>query len=303
MFGGNGGVSLADIGALLGNRNGNGGFGDNGGIWALIILFALFGRNGWGNGNGNDNGGGSNGGGVGNVTYIPYPMNMGSGSYSPWVNGALTRGELCQDMNFQEVQNGVRSIENNMGTGFSNVTAAITNGFSNMNSTICNQQYDTARMFNSLENVVQNASNQANITALTNQNALQAQLFGCCCDVKQLLAQAEYNRATDTCSITRAIQDAANAIVQNDNNNYRQLHDEQVALQMQGYKDRIAEQAQTINFLNLAQSQANQNNYLVQTLRPTPVPAYNVPNPYAAQPPFGAPQSCCCGTQVVGTMN
>lgn len=54
MFNGMGGVSLADIAAVSGNRN-NDGFGD-GGWWAWIILFALFGGwggNGWGN-NGNN---------------------------------------------------------------------------------------------------------------------------------------------------------------------------------------------------------------------------------------------------------
>lgn len=52
----NSGVSLADIAAVSGNRN-NDGFGDGGGWWAWIILFALFG--GWGNGGmfGNNNGG------------------------------------------------------------------------------------------------------------------------------------------------------------------------------------------------------------------------------------------------------
>ena len=44
--------------------------------------------------------------------------------------------------------------------------------------------------------------------------------------------------------------------------------------------------------LNLAQSQANQNNYLIGQLRPTPVPAYTVANPYAG---FG--YGCCGQTQ------
>lgn len=48
----NSGVSLADIAAVTGRRD-NDGFGDGGGWWAWIILFALFGGgwggNGWGN--------------------------------------------------------------------------------------------------------------------------------------------------------------------------------------------------------------------------------------------------------------
>lgn len=54
MFNSNG-VSLADIAAVSGNRN-NDGFGDGGGWWAWIILWAMFGWGGngmWGNGGNN----------------------------------------------------------------------------------------------------------------------------------------------------------------------------------------------------------------------------------------------------------
>lgn len=56
MFAGNG-LSLADIAAVTDNNRSDGGFGDGGGWWAWIILFALFG---WG-GNGFGFGGGGNG--------------------------------------------------------------------------------------------------------------------------------------------------------------------------------------------------------------------------------------------------
>ena len=44
--------------------------------------------------------------------------------------------------------------------------------------------------------------------------------------------------------------------------------------------------------LRLAASQQAQNNYLVNQLRPCPVPAYQVPNPYAG---CGCYSSCGCG--------
>ena len=97
--------------------------------------------------------------------------------------------------------------------------------------------------------------------------------------------------ATDTCAITTAINQAAQQIMQNDNANYRQLHDEQVAIQMQAKDAKIQEQAALINSLNLAQSQANQNQYLINTLRPCPVPSYQVQNPWATSQYGG-----CCGS-------
>lgn len=52
----NGGLSAADVAAVMGN-NGNGfGFGGDG-AWWFILLILLFANNGWGNGYGNNNGG------------------------------------------------------------------------------------------------------------------------------------------------------------------------------------------------------------------------------------------------------
>ncbi len=207
MFGGtNAGPSLADIGALLGNRNG----GDfaNGGWWPIILLVALFG--GWGNGGFFGNRGGNGGGGC---------NSSDSGSSA---SGALTRSDLCMDMNFQELKNSARNTEDTLNVGLAN-----------LNNAFCQQSYEAQSLLNSLGVTALQTANSQNITALQNQNALQAIITQCCCDLKSLFAQAEYNRATDTCAITQAVRDAAREIVQNDNANYRQLHDEQIALQMQ----------------------------------------------------------------------
>ena len=233
MFGGASMPSLADIAAVTGNRNGSG-LGDGNGWWVLIILFALFG--GWGRGGyGNDGGSGSSG-------------------------GALTRSDLCQDMNFQELQNGVRAVSD-----------AVNLGFANLNSAFCQQSYETQSLVNNL-----------NVTYLQGINTLQSLINQCCCDLRQLFAQAEYNRATDTCNITRAIQDAARDIIQNDNCNYRQLHDEQIALQMQQKDAQIdalqgaLNKCDTQNIVNAAVAS------VVNQVRPTANPAWIVPNPYAS---------------------
>ena len=57
LLSGNGGLSAADIAAVMGNNNGNYGFGGDGAWWLVIImLFVLTG--GWGN-NGNCGNGGN----------------------------------------------------------------------------------------------------------------------------------------------------------------------------------------------------------------------------------------------------
>ena len=50
-----------------------------------------------------------------------------------------------------------------------------------------------------------------------------------------------------------------------------------------------------VQALNLAQSQANQNQYLVDQLRPCPQPAYITCNPWGANGYGGYGYGGCCG--------
>ena len=261
MFGSNfaSSPSLADIAAVTDNNRGNNnGFGDNNGWWILIILFALFGwgRGGYGNGYGN---------GEPNIVYVPTGgMNGGIGA------------EVQRGFDNQSVINKLNGLENG----------------------ICSMGYDQLAQMNGLNtNImqtgygIQNGITQMGIAQMQDTNAISRQLADCCCENRQGQADIKYAMATDTCAITNAINQAAQQIMQNDNANYRQLHDEQVAIQMQAKDAKIQEQASLINSLNLAQSQANQNQYLVNTLRPCPVPAYQVQNPWATSQYGG-----CCGS-------
>lgn len=230
------GPSLADIAAVTGNNRNNGmdgGWGEW--IWAFLI-FALFGWGGFGNGS------------------------WGGGNNS--IQPALTRGELCQDMNFQDVKTGVAAAN-----------SAIENGFARLNSTICQQQYDTAQMFNA-----------QTIANMQGQNALQAQLQDCCCENRAAIAQVRYDMATDTCAITTAINNAARDIADNCNANYRGIMDYLCQEKIADLQSQNAE-------LRLTASQIAQNQYLVNALRPAPVPAFTVPNPFA----FYGNNGCGCG--------
>lgn len=231
--------SLSDIAAVTdgGNRD-NGGW-DNGSWWWIILLFLVcgWGGNGWGN-----NGGGFNGAGA---------------------QGALTRGDLCMDMNFQDVQQGVR-----------NVNDAVTLGFANLNSTICNQQYDTARMINGLENSMNQGFNAMNISNLQGFNGLQSQIASCCCDVRQQIAETNYNMAQNTCAITNQINNSTRDIVEATNAGTRAILDQMC-------QDKIDTLQNQLNKAELLASQTAQNQYLISQLRPAPEPAYIVANPYS----------------------
>ena len=108
-------------------------------------------------------------------------------------------------------------------------------------------------------------------------------------------APSQEPMATNTNAVTTAIANVARDITENQNANYRQLHDELVAYRMEDKDNTIAELRSQVNALNLSASQSNQNAYLVAQLKtPAPVPAYTVPNPNAY---YGCQQNCyqSCG--------
>lgn len=246
MIGGNSGAFGLDLGALLGNAlsrtggNNGDGFGNgNGAWWVLIILFALWSRNG--------NGLFGNGDGGTNTQTIP-----------------ATAGDLQRGFDNQTVVNKLNGLENG----------------------VCSLGYDQLSQMNNLSNTVTQTgwgiqqSLQNLMVALMQQGFNQsAQTKDCCCGIENLLQQANYNRQADTCTITNAINQMTQSIIANDNANYRQLHDENVQIQMQNKDAQIAALTQQLNRCyddNTANSVVAR---LSSVINPSPIPAYQVPNP------------------------
>lgn len=291
MFNSNG-YSLADIAAATGGSNRNGGSGWGGdGAWWIIILF-LFVFCGWGDGNGMFGGGRS-----------------GGGANSPAFQGALTRADLCSEFSFNDLQNGVRGVSDSINTGFSNLNSAICHqqydtatmingvqsamaaGFAGVDNSVCTLGYQNAALINGLGQTVQNGLNSANVVALQNQNALQTQIADCCCENKAALADIKYTMATDTCALQNTIQNTTRDLLDNQNANTRAILDYLC-------QDKIASLTAENQTLKFAASQQAQNAYLVSELAPKlPVPAYQVPNPFV---PYGynGCGGCGCGSYV-----
>lgn len=243
--------SLADIAAVTG-RNGNG-YGMDGGWWAIVIILALCG--GFGGFGGFGGGWGMNG----------WGMMNGFGG----MNGFNTFGFLNGDIQ--------RAFD----------TQTIISKLDGLNNGVCGLGYDQLAQMNGInQNIMQTgfglqqSINQVDINAMQNANAIATQLAQCCCENRQGQADIKYAMATDTCAITNAINQMAQNIMQNDNANYRQLHDENVAIQMEAKNEKIQAQAARIQQLELLASQEAQNNYLVDTLRPCARPAYITCNPF-----------------------
>ena len=252
--------SLADIAAVTKDNNGNGDmWGGGGAWWVLIILFAIFG--GWG-GNGYGNNGARGGSGETTIITVP-PTGGGYGMYGSgfgFENAAMQRG-------------------------FDNQT--VINKLDGINSGLCGLGYDQLAQMNGINTNImqtgyglQQAVNNNTVAGMQNANALSTQMAECCCENRQGQADIKYAMASDTCAITTAIRQAAQDIMQNDNANYRQLHDENIAIQMEQKNAQIQAQQAKITQLELAASQERQNNYLISELRPCAKPTYLTCSPY-----------------------
>lgn len=279
--------------------NGAGMWGDCG-WWVLIILFAMI----WGWG-GNGFGGGNNGA----NSFLPYAIGN---------NGALTRGDLCMDMNFQDVQNGVRNVNDAVNLGFANlnstichqeyetaqmingVTAAVNGGFSTLNSSLCQQQYDTAQQLNAMNMANMQNANAANVVAMQNANAIQSQLAQCCCDQKAATEGLKFTIATEDCATRNLIQSTTRDMIDANNCNTRAILQKLDDQAMEAKNAQIAALNQQLFTAQLAASQNAQTAQIINTLNPTPVPCYPASSPcgynWAPSVLSGNGYSGCCNS-------
>lgn len=260
-----------DSGGGCNNGYNNGGFLGGEGIWAIIIFAMIFG---WGNGGW--------GGGFGG--------NAGA-------SGALTRAELYDGFAIQNIDGAVRGVQqgicdstyalnNAMNTGFAAAQNTMTQGFAGVNTGMITQGYESRIATNALGTQmsgccceIQGAIKDGTTQGIMNTNAIQQQLASCCCDMEKMSMQSRFDAQTYNCATLQAIDKLGDRIIDRLN-----------ADQMQNLRDENQS-------LRLAASQNAQNQFITQVgyditnrVRPTPVPAYQVPNPYAGYSGYG-----CCG--------
>ena len=141
------------------------------------------------------------------------------------------------------------------------LTGAINNGFHGVDTAICSLGYNMQGGFNTLAH----------------------QISDCCCEngraMERGFADLGYAMATQACDTRRAIADSTRDIIDSNNAGVRSILDFLT-------NDKIVALTAENQSLKFAASQAAQNAYFVNELRPCPVPAYTVANPY------------CCNTYV-----
>lgn len=242
-------LSPADVAVLSGNA-GNGNNGYGfGDNGAWWIILFLI--FGWGR-NGFGNGFGGNGGGVVD-------------------NYVLATDFATIERKLDGVNNGICdstfALNNSITTGFAGVQQTLCQGFNGVNTAVLQSANATERGFCNLS----------------------SQLADCCCTTQRAIDSVNYNMAINTNGIQQTLCNNTRDIIENQNANYRALHDEIIANRIEDKNAQITAQQNEINALRLRASQEAQNNYLISQLKPCPDPAYIVPNP-----------NCCYNYNVTG---
>lgn len=215
-----GGLSVADALALQ-DRNTDGMFGGGSGTW--VWVFFLFFLLAWGGGG------------------------FGFGNNAA-AQGALTRAELYDGLNYSQLDNAVRGIQNGLCDGFYAQNTAMLQGMNGIQNQLC-------QGFNGVN------SNIAESRFATQQ---------CCCETNRNIDAVRYENARNTCDIVNAIKadgDATRALMTQ--NTIQELRDNLQAAQLQ--------------LGNLSQTQT-----IINAVRPFPIPSYVTCSPYTAVNGYGA---------------
>lgn len=299
---GNGGLSPADIAAVMGNNGyGNNGFGGYGGdgAWWLLVLF-LFAFNGGNRGGLFGNGGGSN------DCYGVVDA----------VNANTQRG-----FDQLTLSNGINTLNGNLSNGFNNLGAAVNNGFSDQAVSQCNQTTTLLQGQNGINTALltgfAGAANQASndkfdtISTLNNgHNAILQQMGNyemarqnCCCETKADIADLKSTVISENCADRTALDNQTATLLQAMNTGFQGIKDMQCQQEIEALKTQN-QQLQMQAYINgLNASQADQTSRLISNnqaqtdrlldyIAPQIRPSYNVPNPYAYS---GFPSNCGCG--------
>lgn len=250
--------SLSDIAAATGSNNrANDMWGGDGFslIW-LVLIFAIFGWGGfggWGGGFGGNGGNGANGAGF---------------------QGWATRADINEGFALNDIQNGIRGIQqgicdstyalnNTMQSGFNGVNVGMLQGF----------------------NGIQQAINADTVAGMQNTNAIQTQLAQCCCDNREGQAQIRYDMATNTCAIQNAMSNNTRDIIDSQNAGFRSILDylcnEKISSLQAENSDLKRAASQDRQSALLTTAMTAQTQQLINAINPAPIPAFQVPAPYA----------------------
>ena len=280
------GMTPADIAAVTGNRNGNGGFGYGDGSWFLwvILLFAMM-NGGWGN-NGNNGYGGGYG---------------GWGMY-PWLNQSNQFNDGFQNQmlnsSINEIRSAVTALAQQLCSCCGDMQMALANGFAGV------EQNANARQ---MANMNQLFGFQT--STMQGFNGVQGQIAQASADNRLGIADLKYTVATENCADRTQSMMNTRDIIENCNRNNQAVLDKLCQLELDGVKGQYAQAQREIlglqNQLNMAamrESQTAQNAFISQGFANEVDQLYNRLNncPVPSTPVYGRTPIFTCNNGVNG---
>jgi len=176
-------------------------------------------------------------------------------------SGGVTDGYILAS-DFSNIERKIDGVNSGICDGFYAMNTGMLNGFAGITQSVMTNGYET-------RNAIQ---------------SLSSQLADCCCRTQSLIQGVNYNMAMQTNAIEKSLCDG-----------FRSIRDEITANRIEDKNAQIAAQQNEINALRLKASQEAQNAYLVNQLKPCPIPAYITCNPYQTY-------TGTCGTGTCGSV-
>ena len=189
----------------------------------------------------------------------------GYGAGGGTFDGGIPNG-FAPATDFASLERKMDGVDNGLCDGFYATANGMNAGFAAVQNALCQ----------GFSGVTQ-AAIQANTTqGVMNTNAIQQQIASCCCENEKQQMQTRFENQQNHCTTMQAIDKVGDRIV-----DYLTAQETQ----------RLRDENQSLKF---QASQVAQNQYLTDTLRPCPSPAYITCNPWAGQP-YGSCASYGCG--------
>lgn len=280
--GGNGFYPYPVYPMMGGYGNGGNGFLGGDGIW-LIVLLALI----WGN-NGN---GGWGGFGSGNSFDNGYAW-LSNGQKEIMQNTNTGFDTLHLSNQIEGTRDGIWSLSNQLCNCCSDITGAISNGFSNAEVSANARQ---------MADMQQNYNNQ--LSTLQSFNSLGSQLASCCCENRLGIANLNSTILSENCADRAALADGLKDVLINQTANTQRILDQLCNDKIDEKNEKIADLQRQLSMKDLQASQIAQNSFIAQgfanevdalynRLSSCPVPSTPV---YGRTPIFTCPSNGGCG--------
>ena len=214
-----------------------------------------------GNCNNGNNGFGSNWGDLAALIVVAGLFGWGNGGIGGFGGGRGIGENYVLATDFANIERKIDGVNNGLCDGFYAVNTGMLNGFNGIQQTLC-------QGFSGIN---------ASITDVGYA------IKDCCCQNSRAIDGVNYNLATQFGALNNTLCGLGRDIIENQNSNYRAIHEELVANKIEAKNERIAQLQDQLYRADLRASQAQQSNYITDTiinkLSPCPSPSYIVPNP------------------------